>query len=347
MKMSVIKINKHIFLLLLILVISSGCTTLLPPEKPRTFLTDKDVGVAVLSPDNQTVVFSLDSVLYKVNLEGTEPVALDNGSHRNFDPAFSPDGSKIVFCHSENQGDICVINLDGSGRVCLTSGMEHDFEPVYTPDGSKIYFLRAKVFRNYSPIARPAWHDVDIYSINADGSGLKRITNNEYCGLSDLSINPEGDTLMVKGCVVNEEMSSIWMIPINDPTNLKTIKPDLSQYLKNRILLGPEQLDYRYLRNPRLSPDGTHVLFVWPNHRGVYLMDLKTNNIDEIWTWKDDEKQIGAMHPRFSEDGRQVIFSTLKTCMNCDMKIPWRIRKDPELWIINADGTDLRSVEIK
>jgi len=273
---------------------------------------------------------------------------LDNGSISNFDPRFSPDGSKILFCHvSEGQGDICTINLDGSGRVCLTSGAEHDYEPVYSPDGSLIYFLRAQVFRNYSPIALPAWHDVDIYSIRADGSGLKRITFQNNYGMSNLSINSTGNTLMVRGFESEtENIRPIWMIPINEPKNIKTIEPDLTNYRYKRLLLGPEKVNYAELSNPQFSPDGTHMLFTWPNRRNLFLMNIKRNLTEKIWTWESDKAQLGGMYPRFSQDGHQIIFSTVHLCEKCDVRIPWP-RKETEIWLIYTDGTGLRSVEIK
>lgn len=198
------KVTKLIFLSSLICWIFLGCLTIpLPDMKSRgTFLSGKNIGSATFSPDGNELVFSLGnkpfSNIYRVRVDGTGLVALTTGATCDFGPVFSPDGSKVLFSHiSDGQGDLCVIRFNGSNKLCLTSGPEHDFEPVYSPDGSKIYFLRAQVFRNYSPIAAPAWHRVDIYSINADGTGLKRITFENAYGMSNLSINPMGDTLLI------------------------------------------------------------------------------------------------------------------------------------------------------
>lgn len=348
----VIKIAMQAFLVLIIVAMTSGCASIFTNNtKPATFLSDKDLGVAWLSPDGQAIVFSLGSKsvrhLYKVKIDGTGLVSLGDGSARDFDPVFSPDGSKILFCHiSDGQGDICVMNADGSNRACLTSGPDHDFEPVYSPDGSKIYFLRAKVFRSYSPIALPAWHEVDIYSMNADGTGLNSITSEKSYGMSSLSINPKGDMLMVLGGG-KDNASPIQMIPINDPANKRIILPNLERYRKS-TMFGLQKIDYSELRNPQFSPDGTHILFTWPFHEGLYLMDLHTNIAEKIWNRASDKIQFGRIYPRFSNDGRQVIFSTVTSGDQHDIWRSWRSRsEEPELWIVNTDGTGLRTVEVK
>lgn len=135
------------------------------------------------------------------------------------------------------------------------------------------------------------------------------------------------------------------MIPIDDPANRRTVRPDLTKYRKTRLLLGPQKIDYSQLRNPRFSPDGTHILFTWPFHEGLYLMDLQTNLTKKIWSREFGKDQVGRMYPRFSRDGRQVTFSTVKIG---DQRDIWRFwGEEPEIWIINTDGTGLRLVEVK
>jgi len=342
--------TKKKFLALIIVTITIGCSPIYTRDvKPPTFLSNKDLGVAVLSPDHQTIVFDLrskyKSQLYKVRVNGTGLVSLGDGSTRDIDPVFSPDGSTVLFSHIlKGQGDLCVMKIDGSDRKCLTSGPEHDFDPVYSPDGNEIYFLRAQVFTNYSPIAAPAWHEIDIFSINANGSGLKRITFKSNYGMSSLSINPLGDTLMVLGPGDRVNLHQIYIIPTDNPTNWSVVQPDLTKYRPKKIMLGPQKIDYSQLRNPRFSPDGTHILFSWPYHDGLYLMNLQTNQTKKIWESKKED--FGRRYPRFSRDGRQVVFSTVK---KCDQPNFWGLQlgKEPEIWIVNTDGTDLHAVEIK
>ncbi|UCD74723.1 MAG: PD40 domain-containing protein [Phycisphaerales bacterium] len=78
----------------------------------------------------------------------TEIVSAANAAVIN--PAWSPDGRKIVFVTEVNPGrkygqhpeqsDLWVINVDGTGRTALTAGQFANFEPVWAADGS-VYFV--------------------------------------------------------------------------------------------------------------------------------------------------------------------------------------------------------------
>ena len=93
------------------------------------------------------------------------------------DPAFSPDGSKIVFA-SDHEGDdgggqhIYVMNVDGSDIRRLTnpgSGLPTSYrKPSFSADGRTI------VFQAYVR----SFTDQEIGVMNADGSGLTLLTRN-------------------------------------------------------------------------------------------------------------------------------------------------------------------------
>jgi Tol biopolymer transport system component len=77
-----------------------------------------------------------------------------------YDPAWSPDGTHIVYVKNENGEDanIFIMNSDGSEPRRLTSGPETDGNPAWSPDGTLIAFERA------------VEGDVDIYVVGPDGS---------------------------------------------------------------------------------------------------------------------------------------------------------------------------------
>lgn len=351
-------------LVTLLVAVICGCAHQMRPG-PRTFLSDKDLGVAVLSPDDRTIVFSVaesSGQLYSVNTDGSNLVAIGDG----FDPTFSPDGTKMAFVRITNgQGDICVSDNNGKGSRCISTGPDHDFEPVFSPDGGRIYLIRSSYFGNYSPIARPGWHDMHIYAINIDGTGLKRITSQSQYRMSDLSVSPKGDTLMalVSVRIDGEQHIQARLIPINNPENIGVLRPDLAKYRKNTVF-GPKEIDYDNLGNPRFSPDGAHAIFTWApdsSPRDIYLVDLKTNYSERIWTlplplWTielkgNNEPLPSRMYPRFSHDGRRVIFSTLRRSL-LD-KFPDSFAKfidgrlDYTIWIVNSDGSGLKTVNIQ
>jgi TolB protein len=88
------------------------------------------------------------------------------------EPDWSPDGRRIVLTSdaSNTNGEIWVANASGKRRVQLTrtKNRVHDFSPVWSPDGRRIAFLRGDLANDRS------W---EIYVMNADGSGARRLTH--------------------------------------------------------------------------------------------------------------------------------------------------------------------------
>ena len=88
------------------------------------------------------------------------------------EPVWSPDGQKIAFT-SERDGnwEVYVMNADGTGQRNLTRNAANDFlwpsSSSWSPDGRKIVFGRDRNGDGSSD---------DIYVVNADGSGQRRLT---------------------------------------------------------------------------------------------------------------------------------------------------------------------------
>ena len=83
------------------------------------------------SPDGRTIITASDGSLVAVGLDGTEtqiPVSGDTVS--SYAPAFSPDGSSIIFMANTDgePHDIYTMRLDGSEPVQITdTPQEEDF----------------------------------------------------------------------------------------------------------------------------------------------------------------------------------------------------------------------------
>jgi len=131
------------------------------------------------SPDGTKVVFrgdhdlvdhSGDEELYLMNADGTGVVQLTNNNVFDSAPAFSPDGSRILFESARDSGDalrldIYVMDTDGGNVRRLTSDPAHDEGAVFSPDATKILFTSERGGSS------------DIYVMKADGSGVRRRTD--------------------------------------------------------------------------------------------------------------------------------------------------------------------------
>jgi Tol biopolymer transport system component/imidazolonepropionase-like amidohydrolase len=114
-----------------------------PPGKWITVTIDttettwSDVDV---SPDGRTVVFDMLGDIYAVPLEGGEATALTSGIAWNFQPRFSPDGSRIALISDRGGADnIWIMDADGANPRAVTEEKEHlVHNPSWSPDGEYI-----------------------------------------------------------------------------------------------------------------------------------------------------------------------------------------------------------------
>lgn len=87
--------------------------------------------------------------IYTVRPNGSELRKLTGGTERKFDPAFSPDGQRIVFRvqrGDDRTAEIYVMNVDGSHLRNLTRNRAMDYAPSWSPNGKRIVFWQADRF---------------------------------------------------------------------------------------------------------------------------------------------------------------------------------------------------------
>lgn len=129
-----------------------------------------------ISLDGSKIVFDFhdsthSDVLAHVNIDGTGFTVV-NSVDGIYTPAFSSDMKKVYFSRYNSTSKISnlfVVNVDGSGESTLLA-TGNSIDPI--PVGSKIIFA--------SEQTTPATGATDIYSINADGTGLKRLTTDGH-----------------------------------------------------------------------------------------------------------------------------------------------------------------------
>jgi TolB protein len=173
---------------------------------------------AAFSPDGSRIVFVSDRSgvgrdIYTVNADGSDVQPITDDGRIKGNPTFSPDGLEILFWDQTNDGDINIFRYfiaeDEIQRI--TDGTANG-APVWSPLGDVIYFDsdragnfwavyktdqngaapervtdsglnsgRATVSPDGQQIAFVTDRDQsdDIYRVNADGTGLTRLTTND------------------------------------------------------------------------------------------------------------------------------------------------------------------------
>src|SRR5262249_41801079 len=99
-----------------------------------------------VSPDGRRIAFvarmaGRKSGLYLGDCDGNNVHRLTNGYGDM--PAWSPDGSKLLFVRSEGHKDedpqsLVVIDSDGTGEHVINTGQKKNQSPSFSPDGKQI-----------------------------------------------------------------------------------------------------------------------------------------------------------------------------------------------------------------
>jgi Tol biopolymer transport system component len=246
----------------------------------------------------------------------------------------SPD--QIAFTSYLNGWEIRVMNVDGvmGNARNLTNNPADDLFPVWSPDGSRIAFLSSR-----------SGNRANIYVMNADGSGPRRLTTDSVFAASPYSWSPDGSRLAFAG---GQYTGHIFVVTA-DGSSLTRLTSDTAAD-----------------GAPAWSPDGTKIAFVradGPYSRiyvmhadgsaGIPVTNASASDYDPHWSaqgstlaftryWPSDTANSGVhvmmadgsgLHrispghsPRWSPDGTRILFQGIG------------------LWVADADGLDIHRV---
>lgn len=154
-------------------------------------------GVIVNPSNDQRIVYQSFSNsypeggwdLYAMDPDGSDIERLTSTLDQDFTPDVSPDGSKIVFVRTDNVvtgqkhiyvKDMNPVFVDGTDVVQLTFEGEDNEDPVWMPDGARIVFASNRDAH------------FDLYVMNADGSGVERLTNEPGTFDGYAAVSPDG-----------------------------------------------------------------------------------------------------------------------------------------------------------
>jgi hypothetical protein len=195
----------------------------------------------------------------------------------------------------------------------------------------------------------------DCYTMNPDGSDVKRLTTFGFC--YDAHFSPDGKQIVFSHQEREGVLPDVWIMTADGSgqTNLTKTQDNIESY-------------------PVISPDGQKIayLFGWPGGFEIYTMNLDgtdrkpitSRNLDLMPSWSSDNQTIAfasarggsfniwvvnrdgtglrqvtqfgreraAISPVFSPDGKQIAFSTIAQDTGF------------EIWTVNLDGSNAHKV---
>jgi Tol biopolymer transport system component len=116
-----------------------------PVDDAPTF-TVKQIRDAVPSPDGTRLAFTALDRLYVVDMEGGPPRRLTGQEVGEHHPAWSPDGSALVFVtwdDATGEGHLVRVPAGGGTPVRLTRVSAYYQQPAWSPDGARVVAMRA------------------------------------------------------------------------------------------------------------------------------------------------------------------------------------------------------------
>src|SRR5262249_26024928 len=110
--------------------------------------------------------------IYVTDTKSAKTTRLTDHPALDYNAVASPDGKRLAFV-SERDGnmEICSMNADGTDTKRLTDNFALDDHPSWSPDGKRLVFTSTR-----QPAEKPGQSWNAVYVMNADGSGVKRLS---------------------------------------------------------------------------------------------------------------------------------------------------------------------------
>lgn len=216
--------------------------------------------------------------IYIMDMDGHDPTVVAKNKSLNLSPAWSPDGTKLVFTsYMKGNPDLYLVTVGRKDFKRITSNTGSNITPDWSPDGSAI-----ALSSSVSGIS-------NLYTISPGGGKMSKLTNTNVIDVSP-SYSPDGGTL-----VFSSERAG----------GLHIYKVSTSGGHVQRLTFVGYQNDM-----PDYSPIGDKIVFAGRDSGtfDIFIMNIDGSNIQRLTVGTGSNES-----PTFSADGRFVSFSSTRS----------------------------------
>ena len=246
------------------------------------------------SPDGRYIAFSgihdvdrkantLKSDIYVVGSDGSDLRMIGSNGNKRFFTSWAKD--RIAFSQDvpgTKDSNLYTVKQDGSDLRQITNGPGRNAMPSISKDGRHIVFASASEGGKYQ-----------IYIMNADGTGVKRLTTDDKIAYFNPQISPNGKSIVFyaeKG----DQRDQIWTIR-TDGSNATLLTGNIGHNVfpgwspdGRRIIFSSSKREQK--------PDGTFVDGTY-----VYVMNADGSGIAKLGG-------IKSFFARFSPNGKKIAY---------------------------------------
>jgi dipeptidyl aminopeptidase/acylaminoacyl peptidase len=210
---------------------------------------------------------------------------------------------------SESSTDIYISNVDGSNQKQLTNHKSADSNPIWRNDDKGFYFISERT------------GSAQMFYMPLDGGEVEQITD-FYMGLESPKLSPDGDKIIFTTLIFPElGVDEAKTKKLNEAMNDGPIQAHLSDSL--------------FVRHWTVYADGQYSHIVLYDLSGKTYTDLTPGYYNSPTFSAGGSDDYG-----FSPDSKQVVFSS-KRVHNPESST------NSDVWIVNIDGTGLKSLTIE
>ena len=240
------------------------------------------------------VCFDGDEEICTMEPNGANQVNItQDNNHYDSEPAWSADGAQIVYTQAGlpvgagGGAAIFRMNANGSGQTLVTDSQVTDKNGFWSPSGTRI------VFASQNDLDGPSGLDLDLFTVNPDGSDVDQLTSTSGSDESHPAWSPDG-TKIAFVREFGKGGSDIYVMNANG-TNVQPLT------------------DVGFNDAPAWSPDGTRITFA-----AIRPEEAQPSGFDaDIWSMladRTDEQRLTThaaeeVDPTWAPDGTKIAYA--------------------------------------